>query len=364
MGRPLTRDPDPEPTTAPGPPAPPVLPRALVLLVGAAAAVGVTLGSRQLGWFIGPVVLALVIVILVHPVHGWLIRRGLPAPLALLLLLGCSYGVILVVAAIVTLSVARLAGLLPGYAGRAEALLTQLAEELARLGVGAPQIRAGLQDLDLSRVVAAITVLLGRVAGFGANVVFLFSLLLFMGIESTGMRGRLHVVAASRPGLAAALVGYARNTRRFLAVTTVFGLLTGLADTLLLLALGIPLALLWGLLAAICNYIPYVGFVIGVVPPALLALLEGGWPLMLVVIVAYVLLNALFTSVLAPYFIGDAVGVSVTVTFLGLVFWGWVLGPLGAVLAVPLTLLVKAVLIDSDPAAGWARAIVGSGPPR
>ena len=81
---------------------------------------------------------------------------------------------------------------------------------------------------------------------------------------------------------------------------------------------------------------------------------------MVVVIIAYVLLNSLFTSLIQPYFIGDAVGVSVTMTLISLVFWGWVLGPLGAILAIPLTLLVKAVLIDADPNAAWAETLVGS----
>ncbi len=137
-------------------------------------------------------------------------------------------------------------------------------------------------------------------------------------------------------------------------------MITGLADTLLLMWLDIPLAILWGLLAAICNYIPYVGFVIGLVPPALLALLIGDWPLMLIVIVAFIVLNSLFTSLIQPYFVGDAVGVSMPVTLVALVFWGWVLGPLGAILAIPLTLLVKAILVDTDPTAGWATALFGS----
>jgi predicted PurR-regulated permease PerM len=78
------------------------------------------------------------------------------------------------------------------------------------------------------------------------------------------------------------------------------------------------------------------------------------------VIVAFIVLNSLFTSLIQPYFVGDAVGVSMPVTLVALVFWGWVLGPLGAILAIPLTLLVKAILVDTDPTAGWATALFGS----
>ena len=139
-----------------------------------------------------------------------------------------------------------------------------------------------------------------------------------------------------------------------------FAVIVGAVDTVLLWALGIPLALLWGILAAVCNYIPYVGFVIGLIPPALLALLLGGWQLMLLVIVAYVVVNSIITSLIPPYFVGDAVGMAITLTLLAVVFWGWVLGPLGAVLAIPLTLFVKAILVDSDPRAAWAEALIGS----
>jgi AI-2 transport protein TqsA len=127
--------------------------------------------------------------------------------------------------------------------------------------------------------------------------------------------------------------------------------------------MGIPLAVTWGLLAFITNYIPYVGFWLAVLPPAVLALLVGGPQLLVVVVVLYLVVNFVLTSLVQPHFVGDAVGLSITVTFLALVFWGWLLGPVGAVLAVPLTLLVKAVLVDSDPRAGWAAALLGSPPP-
>ena len=137
-----------------------------------------------------------------------------------------------------------------------------------------------------------------------------------------------------------------------------FGLIVAVLDSVALGLLGIPLAITWGLLAFITNYIPNVGFIIGVVPPALLALLTGGPQLMVIVIIVYCAINFVVQSIIQPRFIGDAVGLSVTVTFLALVFWAWLIGPLGAILAIPLTLLAKAVLVDVDPQAGWADALL------
>lgn len=343
-------------TSLPGSP----LPRALTILLGLAAGVIAITGARELAWLIGPVFLALVIVLLVHPLHTWLRHKKVPEGVALVVLLLAIFGVLLVLGSIMVLAIARLVTVLPDYAAQADGLVDRLREALIAQGINRDYVTAMLADLDMQKVIQRVVPILSGVAGLAMNAIFLLSLLLFLGIDATGAVGRIAAVKRLRPRLGEAFTIFATNTRRFLGVTTVFAVITGFADTLLLLWLDIPLAILWGLLAAICNYIPYVGFVIGLVPPALLALLIGDWPMMLFVIIAFIVLNSLFTSLIQPYFVGDAVGVSMPVTLIALVFWGWVLGPLGAILAIPLTLLVKAILIDTDPSAGWAIALFGS----
>jgi len=115
-------------------------------------------------------------------------------------------------------------------------------------------------------------------------------------------------------------------------------------------------------LSFITNYIPNVGFVIGLIPPAVLGLLEGGPSMMIAVIVLYSVLNFVVQSLIQPRFVGDSVGLSATVTFLALIFWTWLIGPLGAILAIPMTLLAKALLVDIDPSARWADALLRSRP--
>jgi predicted PurR-regulated permease PerM len=116
------------------------------------------------------------------------------------------------------------------------------------------------------------------------------------------------------------------------------------------------------LLAFVTNYIPNVGFIVGLVPPALLALLEGGPQLMIGVIAAYSVINFVIQSIIQPKFVADAVNLSLTLTFLSLVFWSFVVGPLGAVLAIPLTLLAKALLLDVDPSTRWISGLLVGGP--
>jgi AI-2 transport protein TqsA len=256
-------------------------------------------------------------------------------------------------------SVARLASLLPTYADRADDLVAGLTGTLSRFGVEPEQIRRAASGLDLDKLAGAVESLLGAATSLAGNLVFLLSLLLFLSIESATAGIRRARIAADRPAMDEAIAGFVHNTRRYLVVSTVFGLVVAVLDTVSLLIMGIPLAVLWGLLAFLTNYIPNVGFLIGLLPPAVLGLLEGGWGLMLAVIVVYGVLNFVLQSIVQPKVIGDAVGLSPTVTFLSVILWSWILGPLGAILAVPLTLLVKAMLVDSDPRAGWVDAMIG-----
>jgi predicted PurR-regulated permease PerM len=335
----------------------------LVVLLGMAATVVAAAGVRSMAWFIGPVFLALVLVIALAPVHSRLRGRGWPGWAATLALAAAVYAAVLSIALCVIVSVAQLATTLPQYAAQSRELVASLSSVLTRFGVGPEELRQVAQSLDLGKLVQVVGTVLADVAGLASNLIFLLTLLLFLSVETVTVGKRVGRIAADRPEVAGALLGFARNTRQYLLVSTVFGLIVAALDTIALLALGVPLAVTWGVLAFVTNYIPNVGFLIGVVPPALLALLTGGPTLMLIVIGVYCVLNFVVQSLIQPRFVGDAVGLSVTVTFLSLVFWAWLLGPLGAVLAIPLTLLAKALLVDIDPRAQWADALLSQQAP-
>ena len=135
----------------------------------------------------------------------------------------------------------------------------------------------------------------------------------------------LHLPGARRP-LAEALGLFASGTRRYLVVSTVFGLIVAVFDTLALVWIGVPGAALWGLLAFVTNYVPNIGFVIGIVPPTVLALLEGGPAMALTTVIAYVVISMVIQSMIQPKIVGSVVGLSGTVTMLSLVFWAFTLG--------------------------------------
>jgi AI-2 transport protein TqsA len=176
---------------------------------------------------------------------------------------------------------------------------------------------------------------------------------LFMTLDAAGYTSVLRRMPTDRRPLAESLGKFAKGTRRYLVVSTVFGAIVALLDVGVLYLLNVPAPWLWGLLAFITNYIPNIGFVIGLIPPALLALLSGGWQTMLLVIVAYTVINAVIQSGLQPKIVGGSVGLSGTLSFLSLIFWAFVLGAWGALLAIPLTLFARALLVDVDDRSRW-----------
>jgi AI-2 transport protein TqsA len=337
------------------------LPRGLLILLGLAATTVTIAGMKAAAGILAPAFLALMLAIVVDPLRGALARRGLPRWVGTLLVIVGVYVGLLLFGASLVIAGARFATLMPTYQEELADVLDGARVLLSDLGVGNAQISRLVGEFDLSRVAGLVTAVIGQVLSLLTNLAFIATLVLFISVDARAFSEHLGRVRGDHEGFVEALLSFAHGTRRYLVVSTVFGLIVAVLDTGLLWLLGIPGAVLWGLLAFITNYIPNIGFLIGLVPPAVLALLEGGPGLMVGVVVAYSLINVVIQSVIQPKVVGDAVGISASVTFLSLVVWAWILGPLGAVLAVPLTLLVKALMVDVDPGARWVAGLIGDG---
>lgn len=334
-------------------------PRALTAVLGAAAIVVGVAGIRAIAWLAAPTLLALVIVITLSPAHGRLRRLGFPRWAATAALVVFVYGILIAFCVAMIVSIAQLAALLPSYADRINDLYAEITGMLTKFGVGPAQLHDIVESLDPGRIVSYFGTLLAELTGATTSLVFLLGLLLFLSAEAADIDSRITRLAGERAQTAEALRGFGRRVRRYLVVTTIFGLIVAIMDVVALVLLGVPLAALWGLLSFVTNYIPTIGFLLGLAPPATLALLDGGWQAMLVVAVVYIVINFVLQSLIQPRYVGNAVGLSATATFIALVFWAWVLGPLGTLLSIPATLLVLAVLVD-DPDRSWVMALVGS----
>jgi predicted PurR-regulated permease PerM len=341
-----------------------VLPLWLTVVLGVAGAAAALWGMHAAAPIMGPVVLAFVLTVVAHPIVGALVRRGMRTGFAVAIaVLAVDGGLVAFFLALVV-SFGRLATVLPQYAGQWQDLLDRLRSTLAGAGIGPEQVDDALHSIEPRSILSAVGGLVSAFAGWTAALILVLATVLFMTAEGAGVTERLVEV----PGtwrLRTALGDFARNTRRYVVVTTIFGLLVAVVDTVALIAFDVPLAFLWGLLSFLTNYVPNIGFFLGLAPPALLALLVGGPRLALLVIAVYALANFVLQSVVQPVFVGDAVGLSVTLSFLSVIVWTAVLGPMGAVLAIPLTLFVHAILVGQDPDRRWATALLAgtSGPP-
>lgn len=334
------------------------MPRILVVLLAAAALTVALAGLRSVAGIVGPAFLALVLTIALHPVRSWLTGRGVPSWLASVLLVLGAYLVLVGLTLALAVSLGQLASLIPQYAGEIEGNVADLTERLGELGVEQAQIDAVVDAFDVGSLVSVVTSLLSGVLGVLSDLFFIVTLLLFMAFDTPSTTRNLDRVRGDRPDLVAALRTFAQGTRSYMGVSAGFGLIVAVVDWVALLLLGVPGAFVWGVLAFVTNFVPNIGFVIGVVPPAVIALLEGGPGLMIAVVVVYSVINVVIQSIIQPRVVGDAVGLTATFTFLSLVFWAWLLGPLGALLAVPLTLLVRAALVDADPGAHWLLPLI------
>jgi predicted PurR-regulated permease PerM len=338
------------------------IPRGLLLIVGIAAALVAALGLKAFSDVVGPLFLAVVLSIIVHPVRRLSHRFGLPAWVGMILSLVAVYCIVAGLLLVLVLAGAQLAGLLEESAPEFQAFLQSIADKLGELGVSQDQLQAVANGLDPGKLVDVTVSLLGGLAGVLSSVSFLVLLLFFTVSDAGTFAARLAEISPAGYRLASAFQLFARGSRRYLGVSTVFGAGVALLDFIALLILDIRYAWLWALLAFVTNFIPNVGFIIGLVPPTILALVDHGAGTAIAVVVIYCVLNIILQSVIQPRVVGIVVGLSATISFVSLVVWTSIMGAVGALLAVPATLLVKALFVDVDARQRWVQPLLSNAP--
>lgn len=329
------------------------------ILMGLGGAVLVGFGIAGLGPIIAPVFLSVVLTICMHPLRIWLELHHVPRGIAtgavvlavVLLLLGFGYAVIV--------AFGQFSELLPEFADQITAFGQDVVAWLNSLGISSRELSALAADFDPSKLVDFVGGLIGGLAGIGSALVILLTIALLMGMDAGYIPVVLAQTGRTHPLLVTGLSDYAANVRRYMVWTTLLGLLQGAIDFIALVLLGVPGAFIWGLLAFLCSFIPNVGYFLALVPPIIFGALVGGWPTVIAVIVVYGVINAIVQSVIQPRVIGNAVSLSQTITFFSVLFWAAILGPIGAILAIPLTLLVRLMLVDTYPPAYWIRPLLG-----
>ena len=337
---------------------PPPLPGVLVL----AGLIVACAGLKSVSSIIGPVFLVLTLVITVQPLNAWLGRRGVPRPLATVASLVMVYALLIIVLGSVVWSLTRLGTTLPSYSRQFTELYQEALSALNRLGLSTEMLQNAASSINLGSFAGVARAALSGLTSGLSLLALVAAMVVFLVIDAAGFHERIELIRSERPRIADGLLDFAKSTRKYWIVTTIFGFIVALLDVGALLIIGVPLAVTWGVLAFVTNYIPNIGFLLGLIPPALIALLDGGPGAMLAVIIVYTAINIVVQVLLQPRITGDAVGITGTVAFLSLIFWAFILGPLGALLAIPATILVKSLLVDHSENSHWFGALINSSP--
>lgn len=329
-----------------------------VLVVLACATIALV-GVWLLRDVIAPLAVALVVVVICSPVSSALARHGWPRGLGVAAIIVLAYSVLLAMGALVWLAGVQFAQLLGDLSpdGDLSHVASQVDSWVAR-GVGA----AGTEDAGSTVVPALVAVARGvgtAVFGIAVALFLVCAYVVVMAVDAGRYQSASTVFGARKADTIARISRLNTNVRRYYVVNTVFGAIVAVLDGLALWWLGVPAPVLWAVLAFVTNFIPNIGFVIGLVPPAILALAVGGWPLLLGVVAVYCVVNVVLQVFVQPAFVSDAVGLSVTLSFFAVVFWTVIIGPVGALLAVPLTLATRTLLLEGSDDTLWLRWVSG-----
>lgn len=321
-------------------------------------------GIQAVSNIAGPVFLVITLVITVHPLRVWLVRHRVPQVVSSLVALIVVYALLIIVLAAIVWSLTQLVTALTSYSAAFTDLYTQALSALAKMGVRSSTLQNALSSVNLSTFAGVAQTVLTTLTSGLSSLALMLATVFFLVFDTANIDDRIARIRQDRPHVAAALVEFAHVVRKYWVVSTVFGVIGAVLDVAALAIIGVPMALTWGVLAFVANYIPNVGFFLGLLPPTLIALLSGGPGHAIAVVVVYCVLNVVIQTFIQPRFTGDAVGITGTAAFLSLIFWAFTLGPLGALLAVPATLLVKSLLIDNSDSGRWFDALIGSTPKR
>lgn len=245
---------------------------------------------------------------------------------------------------VLTASLNRFVQDLPQYEEQFSELQSQAQDLLAPLGISASTVEASASANSASIAQGVADAAAWLISGF-TNFGFMLALAAFMLLEATGMPAKYRQIL--HPAGRAPVDRFIGDVRSYVVVTAWVNLLVGITDTVLLWLMGVPYAALWGALAFLFGFIPSVGFLLSLVGPALMAFLVSGPTAALIVIVAFVVINGGIQNIVMPRMMGEGTDLSTAVVFGSLIFWGYILGPIGAILSVPMTMIVRLGLESS-----------------
>jgi len=322
-----------------------------------AAFIIVVAGMRASTTILVPFLLAAFIAIISAPPIFWMQRKGIPKWLSLLIVI---FGIILIgclIFGLVGSSLKAFTGALPVYEAKLNKLTMTIATQLKTLGMDT----AELDLMELFNPGAAMKFVASGLNSFRkvlTNGFLILMTVIFMLVEASSLPLKLRTIYGGTEDALLNFEKFINDVKQYMAIKTLISLATGIFIAMWLAVIGVDFPLLWGLLAFLLNYVPSIGSIIAAIPAVLLTIVQLGPAQAVAAATGFLLVNLVMGNFIEPRFMGQSLGLSTLVVFLSLIFWGWVLGPVGMLLSVPLTMTAK-IALDSREETRWLSIILG-----
>ncbi len=324
------------------------IPEVPAVLTTAAAFVIVVAGLRAAAPIMIPFLLAVFIAALCSAPLFWMVRHRVPNALAVLLILLALVVLATLMIFFVSRSLNALTQQLPSYQDRLQLTIDQTVVWLQGHGVQIDRENVLIADYLSPRfLMSVVTYGLSILRVLVTNMFLILLFVLFILLEATSFPAKLRT-AFPHPEVIEQFKVIMTNVNLYMGYKTLMSLATGLLIWLLLLFIGVNFAGTWGLLAFLLNFIPSIGSIIAAVPAILWALVQLGPSYALLTFLAYLLVNIIIGNFVDPKLVGKKVGLSTLVVIISMIFWGWVFGPIGMLLSVPLTMIAKIVFASQE----------------
>jgi AI-2 transport protein TqsA len=323
-----------------------------------AATIVVLAGMRLGAPVVTPTLFALVLSLIFSPIYSWLKRRGLPAPLALLIMLVALSILFVSLFGFLSVSIGKFTGRLAYYTTQLDLRTDELQSLLEGLGISNLDLREVVKP---GAIVGALGNVLSGLGSFLSNLFLILMITLFLLGEGPAIAARMRASAAPDNPQLARLTVVARGVIRQLGLRAITNFVIGTGITVLFWLLGVDFPLLWGVLAFFLSFVPYIGLPIAAAPGVLLALAEFGVSRALLAILGVVVINQLAEYGLDPFLLSRGLQLSPAIVFLSFTLWAWLLGAPGAFLAMPITLLLAA-MFDTFPETRWLANLMTTRP--
>ncbi len=333
-------------------------PKSTIVLLTTAALVVVMAGVKSAEPIVTPFLIALFIAAIGAPPMLWMTHRRVPQLLALAVVMFVIIGMALVMSGLVGSSLDGFSRNLPEYQVRLQSISGQILQWLASHGIETDMARAR-SLLDLSAAMGFVGTAFNRLIGTLANAFLIFLTTAFILLELSSFGHKIREISHNPDNAMSNFGRFSATLNRYLVIKSLMSLATGLTVTLVLSLIGVDYPVLWGIVAFMLNFVPNIGSVIAAIPAVLMALVQFGFAMAGWVALLYVIINSIYGNVIETRLMGRSLGLSALVVFISLVFWGWLLGPVGMFLSVPLTMTLK-IGFEASSETRWLAVLLGA----